>query len=304
MSRTTSSIGTPRRRYTVAVWSAKSLEPVRVVAGDAQREAVDEHLGVAEQVAQAGLVVAVAERRVGVDGDLERPRRQPAALRTEARGAVREPGLEAARRQAERGVAHGAKDTVRDPRRVASRHERSERPRRPPPPSAPRLDRAPGERYRGGQPPSPRRRVARSRRRRALADDGDPRRRPRRAPRRAAVRVLGQVDLGFGLVAIAVFVGWAVALALRVERRARSGRRRGLGGGPRRRRDRRRPAPRLGLGPARGRRPGPARLHQRAVRVFAWRRDPRRAAGVAVVPEPLTATSVRGVDLRLDRAAA
>src|SRR6187402_904771 len=79
-------------------------------------------------------------------------------------------------------------------------------------PSGPRLDRAPGERYRGGQPPSPAGGTA--------ADDAA-------SPTRAilagiVVAILGallfallsQVDLGFGLVAIAMFVGWAVALAL------------------------------------------------------------------------------------------
>jgi hypothetical protein len=81
-------------------------------------------------------------------------------------------------------------------------------------PSAPRLDRAPGERYRGGQPPSPAGVPA------PAADDTS-------SPTTAilagvVVAILGallfallsQIDLGFGLVAIAMFVGWAVALAL------------------------------------------------------------------------------------------
>ena len=81
-------------------------------------------------------------------------------------------------------------------------------------PSAPRLDRAPGERYRGGQPPPPDGGSA-------AAGDDTP------SPTTAIlagliVAILGallfallsQVDLGFGLVAIAMFVGWAVALAL------------------------------------------------------------------------------------------
>ena len=79
-------------------------------------------------------------------------------------------------------------------------------------PSVPHLDRAPGERYRGGQPPSAAGGTA--------PDDAS-------SPTRAilagiVVAILGallfallsQVDLGFGLVAIAMFVGWAVALAL------------------------------------------------------------------------------------------
>jgi hypothetical protein len=81
-------------------------------------------------------------------------------------------------------------------------------------PSAPRLDRAPGERYRGGQPPS-------------LAGATPPAPDDAPSPNTAIVAgvvvailgallfaLLSQVDLGFGLVAIAMFVGWAVALAL------------------------------------------------------------------------------------------
>jgi hypothetical protein len=84
-----------------------------------------------------------------------------------------------------------------------------------PSPSGQRLDRAPGERYRGGRapgasqpaPPSP-------------ADDT----RTTIAAILAAfvvaavgavlLAVISQVDLGFGLVAIAMFIGWTVALAL------------------------------------------------------------------------------------------
>src|SRR5918993_1329824 len=80
-------------------------------------------------------------------------------------------------------------------------------------PSSSRLDRAPGERYRGGQPPSPAGATP--------AADEEP------SPTTAILAgvvvpflgallfaLLSQVDLGFGLVAIAMFVGWAVALAL------------------------------------------------------------------------------------------
>jgi hypothetical protein len=81
-------------------------------------------------------------------------------------------------------------------------------------PSAPRLDRAPGERYRGGQPPSPAG---------ATPPDADQTSSPTVAVLAGVVvailgavlfALLSQVDLGFGLVAIAMFVGWAVALAL------------------------------------------------------------------------------------------
>ena len=80
-------------------------------------------------------------------------------------------------------------------------------------PSAPRLDRAPGERYRGGQPPSPA----------GATPPGDETPSPTTAILAGVVvailgallfALLSQVDLGFGLVAIAMFVGWAVALAL------------------------------------------------------------------------------------------
>ena len=81
-------------------------------------------------------------------------------------------------------------------------------------PSAPRLDRAPGERYRGGQPPSPGG---------ASPAAGDDTPSPTTAILAGVIvailgallfALLSQVDLGFGLVAIAMFVGWAVALAL------------------------------------------------------------------------------------------
>jgi hypothetical protein len=94
-------------------------------------------------------------------------------------------------------------------------------PSRPP---WPQLDRAPGERYRGGQPPSPAG---------AVPDADDTPSSTRAIGAAVAVAVAGallfallsQVDLGFGLVAIAMFVGWAVALALvwngaRIPRRA------------------------------------------------------------------------------------
>ena len=60
----------------------------------------------------ARLVVAGADRRVAVDRDLERADREGARSRAEACGALGIPGPEAARRQAQRGMAHGAEDTV------------------------------------------------------------------------------------------------------------------------------------------------------------------------------------------------
>lgn len=80
-------------------------------------------------------------------------------------------------------------------------------------PAAPRLDRAPGERYRGGQPPAPA----------GATPPADETPSPTMAILAAVIvailgallfALLSQVDLGFGLVAVAMFVGWAVALAL------------------------------------------------------------------------------------------
>jgi hypothetical protein len=81
-------------------------------------------------------------------------------------------------------------------------------------PSARRLDRAPGERYRGGQPP-PHAEAAPG-----VTDEGGDRTRAIVAGVVVAIlgallfALLSQVDLGFGLIAIAMFVGWAVALAI------------------------------------------------------------------------------------------
>ena len=81
-------------------------------------------------------------------------------------------------------------------------------------PASPRLDRAPGDRYRGGGP--------------APGTGASPKAQDPARARTVAVlaavavavvgailfAVVSQVDLGFGLVAIAMFIGWAVALAL------------------------------------------------------------------------------------------
>lgn len=81
-------------------------------------------------------------------------------------------------------------------------------------PTAPRLDRAPGDRYRAsGSGPAPT----------GAPPASDPGRARTTAIIAAVVvaaigavlfALLSQVDLGFGLVAIAMFIGWAVALAL------------------------------------------------------------------------------------------
>ena len=85
-------------------------------------------------------------------------------------------------------------------------------PSRPP---AQRLDRAPGERYRGGRPATVgeveapvRTEASRARATAVVAALGVA------AVGSLLFAVLSQVDLGVGLVAIAMFIGWAVALAL------------------------------------------------------------------------------------------
>ena len=65
-------------------------------------------LGVAQEVAQPHVVVAGPHRGIRVHGDLEGPDGERGTVRAEARGGVREPGLEAARRKTKRGMAHGA----------------------------------------------------------------------------------------------------------------------------------------------------------------------------------------------------
>src|SRR3954453_13422965 len=85
----------------------------------------------------------------------------------------------------------------------------------PPPPGTPgqrRLDRAPGERYRGGRPPA-------STASAPAAGSGSRRRGLVAATATAAVgaivyALLGEINLDPGLVIVAAVVGWAVALAL------------------------------------------------------------------------------------------
>jgi hypothetical protein len=65
-------------------------------------------LGVAQEIPQPGVVVAGPHRGVRVRGHLEGMHRDRGAVRPEAPGGVRVPGLEAAGRKTKRGVAHGA----------------------------------------------------------------------------------------------------------------------------------------------------------------------------------------------------
>jgi hypothetical protein len=95
---------------------------------------------------------------------------------------------------------------------------------KPQPDGRPRqLDRAPGERYRGGTPPAgPGGAQADTAGGAAAATHG-----PQGSARRAVLAatsvalvvaigraVIGQVDIGLGTLAIAAFAGWAIALAL------------------------------------------------------------------------------------------
>ena len=95
---------------------------------------------------------------------------------------------------------------------------------KPEPEGRPRqLDRAPGERYRGGTPPAgPGGAQANAGGGAAAATHG-----PEGSARRALLAatsvalvvaigraVIGQVDIGLGTLAIAAFAGWAIALAL------------------------------------------------------------------------------------------
>ena len=158
-------------------------------------------------------------------------------------------------------------------------------PSRPP---APRLDRAPGERYRGGQPPRPRRPADAGRGRRAARTAGRSpprvvvaiaRRAPVRAPQpgRPRVRDARHRDVR----------GWAVALALvwNARRPFRAGARSSARSSPGAIVGR--AAPRVGVGPPRGWRAGAVRVRERAVRdprLSRGARRGRRRAG----SEPLT----------------
>ena len=110
-------------------------------------------------MAQAGLAEPLAERRVGLDGDLERPPAEPPRPRAEARRRRRETGGPVEGRQAERGWLTIASLTCGR----SARHARARAARRrcrpatmlamqPPPASSPE----PGERRRLDHPPSDR----------------------------------------------------------------------------------------------------------------------------------------------------
>jgi len=180
-------------------------------------------LRILEEVPETGLVVAGAEGGIGIHRHLEGPHGKRGTLRAQARGGIREPGLEAARRLAKGGVAHDGEVYLAGgwPRRMFGMTNTAKPPvttgsspagggeRRP-------LDRAPGDRYAteqggtgagsgsGSKAPLPG-----GRRTRALvaavivADLGA-----------VLFFLLGLLDLGPGLIVVAAFTGWVTALAL------------------------------------------------------------------------------------------
>ncbi len=179
--------------------------------------------------------MAVRERRVVGDGDLEGPGGDLRALGAEALGGLGKARGQAARRTAQGRVAHGAEGyrPGSAPRRIVIVTDDEPTPAGVDPPAAPRQDAAAPARPRAGRalsrPPAgatpgvgttP-----------AVASGGPaPEDRRRRLPagRRRAVAaslvvgalgavgfaLIGSIDLGLGLIAVAAFIGWAVALAI------------------------------------------------------------------------------------------
>ena len=103
-------------------------------AGIAGRDRVDDPIDeddrVAQEPAHRVLVVALAERRVAVDRDLERARGEALAGGVDARGGRRQRGDAVDRRQTEGRVAHVRQSSVR---RAAARSGRAAALRRPMP---------------------------------------------------------------------------------------------------------------------------------------------------------------------------
>ena len=73
---------------------------------DGHGDAFGEQLGIPEQLAEAGLVEATLDRRVGVHRDAQRARRKARLVRPDPRGGVGQPGGRVGRRQAQTWVAH------------------------------------------------------------------------------------------------------------------------------------------------------------------------------------------------------
>jgi hypothetical protein len=108
--------------------------------------------------------MANAERRVAIEGDLERARGEALAGGVDAGRGGRQAGRPVDRRQAEGGMAHDGQSSVPPGERaatdgervagpVASRYDgRVTTPANPPGDRRPRLDRPPGERYRPAPP--------------------------------------------------------------------------------------------------------------------------------------------------------
>ena len=78
----------------------------RLHARDRERDPIELHLRVGQQLAQPDLVEPVAHGRVAIDGDLERARRDARAVPAQHLGGFREPGALVGRGQAQRRVSH------------------------------------------------------------------------------------------------------------------------------------------------------------------------------------------------------
>ena len=79
---------------------------VRLVELDAEGDPIGQQLGVAQQVAQAGLVVPPLHRRVGIHGDAQRTGGESLLVGPDTRGGLGEPGIRVGGRQAETRVTH------------------------------------------------------------------------------------------------------------------------------------------------------------------------------------------------------
>ncbi len=184
-SRTTSSSATPRRRYTVAVWSANSRSQLGSLPATHRARRSTNTVASWRRLRRpaspmrsayvGSSLVATSSARVAIRRSL---RPEPRARRPGTRRQV-------ARREAERGVGHGRRGYRPGP--GAYDRSMSDDDGDDPPPSAQRqLDRAPGERYRS---------------------------RPgtRRRPRRCPVRLAGGAGRGSSRSAVPILVAVASA---------------------------------------------------------------------------------------------
>ena len=276
-----------------------------VVRGDGDGDAIGEQRGVEQQLAQPGLVVALAHvRGVPVSAtssarvasrDLAPRIRSAAAGNPAVRssggrprlGCVTPRSLACGRGRPPRGAPSVATMAGHDRPRIAHRRARPGPilPTTEPVPAGPGpTDADPGER-RLARPPSDRYRAAEAARRsptiadRSRHDAGWRSSRSSRSSGRVAITILGGVlTLTGGLLAVAAILGWATAIALRFgagddDRRPPPGVARA---GPRPRRRRARAARPVALRTDRGRRPAARRLPGRGLRPARPARGGRR----------------------------